>query len=65
MLEAAKARKNWLKVNLGITLSDSLFVQRLESTNCGWTYVDLPAKLPADCSKPVRMSSRGVCLITR
>ena len=61
MLEAATALKNWPKVSLGITPSDSLFRTRLESTNCAWTYVDLPA----NCSKTARMSSRGVRLITQ
>jgi len=36
MLEAATALKNCLKVNLGITLSDSLFAQGVDSTNCPW-----------------------------
>ena len=61
MLEAATTLKDWLKMNLGITLSDSLFTQGLESTNCAWTYLDLPA----NGTEKVRVSNSGVCVITQ
>jgi hypothetical protein len=52
-------------MRFGIMLSDSLFVQRLESTNRAWTYVDLAAKLSANNSEKIRASITRVRLITQ
>jgi hypothetical protein len=52
-------------MRLGITPSDRLSVQRLESTNCSWTYVNLTAKLSANSSEKVRAIITRVRLITQ
>jgi hypothetical protein len=52
-------------MRFGIMLSDSLFVQRLESTNRAWTYVHLAAKLSANNSEKIYASITRVRLITQ